>query len=230
MNSHMDQNVTIHVRFTRKRTSAISKKKILLLTFKYTILSAFVISTLLIFSCKKKGSQLDPDLEISQLKKYTTSPRVIITNIKGGQSMGVASRVRLKKNLKHELEIIFKMIVDKKLQTLPDHVHPKSGLWVDLKSHRKWEELDQEINNPESYLNLFFLDSQALQIKTGEKNKLTIREVLLVSKTISVEVFVESNNEFELKLRLDDAPQFSYYLNNPIFRIRNNRYYIYRLP
>lgn len=196
----------------------------------FSFLSMLIVIATSFSHCKKDEPDLPADQAIFELKKFNTAPLINIKNVQGGKNLDQAKKIRLNKDLKNQMEIIVNMIVQKDFSQLKNHVDPESGLWVDLKSHRKFDELDKEISDPESYLNVFFLDSELLQKKTGEKNKASIRDVLLITDTIDAEIFLESKNEFEVKLTLARAPQYSYFLNNPVFRYRKGRYYIYRLP
>lgn len=127
------------------------------------------------------------------------------------------------------LQRLMLLVDQERLVDLPAMVSPDRGVYVDLKSHRKSEDLAREISDPAGYLNLYYLDTAGLRENTGDETQLSVRDVLRTTRTIKVDFFRESEDEIELKLHLVDNMDESYRLNNPVFIREGERWLVYRL-
>ncbi len=121
---------------------------------------------------------------------------------------------------------LIRIVKNKNLKKLPNHVSKERGLYVDLKAHWSYRRLLKEIASGRGYLysNLLKNDSD-----------LSVRSVLQLTKQIRIDLYIEKDElqkdslQCELKLHLVDMLDKSYYLNNPVFIKEKGRWYIYRL-
>ena len=130
----------------------------------------------------------------------------------------------------HILSELNEMFRQKDLARLPAYVSEKKGLYVDLKALRTHTQLTEEIKNPDSHLNVFFLSTEKLRIKTNDSEQISVRDILLKNRKINTEFFCNDTlNECEVILHLDRTKELNFRLNNPYFIKENGKWYIYRL-
>ena len=138
-----------------------------------------------------------------------------------------------KEDVKQIADLLARMIamVDKKdLNGLLALTSKEKGLWIDLKSHKKYNDLPKEISKTNGYLSMFYLDTEQLRAYTGNKESLSVRDLLRYSSTLKADFYMEPGAlECELKLFLEDYPDYSYQLNNPVFIKEGDTWKIYRL-
>ncbi|MDH5656351.1 MAG: hypothetical protein OEZ34_10605 [Spirochaetia bacterium] len=128
------------------------------------------------------------------------------------------------------LENLHSRIIQNDLTVLLEHVHKQKGLFVDLKAHKSYREIEQEIADPESYLNTFFLDPEKLKTSTGDPEQKTIKDILSSQKNIDLEFhFNKTNDECEVKIILKKKKKENFRLNNPYFIKIDGKWYLYRL-
>lgn len=55
---------------------------------------------------------------------------------------------------------VTQMVVDGSFEGLEQYIDPEEGLYVDLRAHRSYEQILEDLANPDSYLNSFFLNER----------------------------------------------------------------------
>ena len=138
-------------------------------------------------------------------------------------------RERLVREITEKLGRIFALVEAGELERLPEFVSRERGLYVDLKAHQTYERLLSEVTEKEGYLQMFYLDTEALREYTEDGTRLSVRDLLRLTKEVRVEYFVEDEDTCELRLHLTDRPDLDYFLNNPYFIREDGDWKIYRL-
>jgi len=123
----------------------------------------------------------------------------------------------------------FSAVDEKKMSDLLSYVHPDMGLYVDLKSHRSLKQLEVDIQNPGSFINIYFTDTEKLRAQTGDPAQKSIHDILKTSRHIKIHFLVEQPDMVEADLDLVDNPEDNFRLNNPAFTRQNGEWYLYRL-
>jgi len=128
------------------------------------------------------------------------------------------------------LEKIHEGIISNDLSILTNYVNSEKGIYIDLKAHKSFVEMSNQIKDENSYLNIFFLNTQKLKEITKDSNQISIKDILSGQKHIRIELyFNEKNDECEAKIILQKKKDLDYRLNNPYFIKINKKWYIYRL-
>ncbi len=128
------------------------------------------------------------------------------------------------------LKDIFLSIEKKKLQKIPDYVHPTKGVYSDLKSFKTKEEFIQEINNPDSFLYNYYTNTKKLKEITNDPGQISLFDLIHQNQKIQMDFYFVSNNECEIKLTILDNEKESYRFNNPYFIKVDSEWFIYRIP
>ena len=116
------------------------------------------------------------------------------------------------------------------LSILLNHVNKQKGVYIDLKAHKTYAELKKQIEDPDSYLNTFFLYSDKLKKTTNDSKQVAIKDILSSQKNIKIELFFnETGDECEARIFLERKKKENYRLNNPYFVKIKDKWYIYRL-
>ncbi len=116
------------------------------------------------------------------------------------------------------------------LSGLPELVSREKGLYVDLKAHQTRDWVIADLRKPTGYIHTHYLNTAGLRQRTEEESQLAVRDILRLTRLLTADVYLQEDGlQCELRLRLEDAPSKSYYLNNPVFIYENDRWLIYRL-
>ncbi|MCR9143573.1 MAG: hypothetical protein NXI24_15100 [bacterium] len=122
------------------------------------------------------------------------------------------------------------MLEDQEIRGLAQHVSPGKGLYVDLKAHRTRAAVQKDLQDPEGYLQTYYLNTENLRLRTEDPDQLAVRDILHLTRVMTADVYLQADGrQCELRLRLEDAPSKSYYLNNPVFVKEDGEWFIYRL-
>ncbi len=163
------------------------------------------------------------------MRKFEDMPRVKIGAVPGDDPQ-VRADVEAAVDL---LEELIAMVDRRDLAALPEHVNQERGLYVDLKAHREFADIAADVRNPSGYLNTYYLDTEALRQRSGDPESVAVRDVLRLSRTIIADAYLSRTDsgerQVELRLRLEDAPTKSYYLNNPVFVKDETGWTVFRL-
>lgn len=134
------------------------------------------------------------------------------------------------KRIQASLESLVQMVFLKDWRGLPAMVSKTRGIYVDLKGFRSHAELTGDVNDRSSYIYTFYHDTERLRTATRDPGQVCVRDVLLYTSSITVDVFMEEGNrEVELELHVDDAPKESYRLNHPVFILEDGEWKVFRL-
>lgn len=171
---------------------------------------------------------------IAAMKMYDTMPEIRQGEIFVGESRksgkdGPEDRAEAARVLELMRELLG-LLATENLAGLNDHISRSQGLYVDLKAHKTFAEIEKDVRNPTGYLRTYYLNSESLRERTDEPEQLAIRDVFKLTRVVTADVYLQSDRkQCELRLRLEDAPSKSYYLNNPVFIQENGQWFIYRL-
>lgn len=142
---------------------------------------------------------------------------------------GPADRERAAAVLDRLRELVA-MLDRQDLSSLPEFVSPAEGLYVDLKAHQTRDWVIADLRKPSGYIHTHYLNTASLRQRTEEQSQLAVRDILRLTRLLTADVYLQADGrQCELRLRLEDAPSKSYYLNNPVFLYENDRWLIYRL-
>lgn len=161
---------------------------------------------------------------------YAELPQVQMGEIvlESGQ-ISAADRDRAAAVLDRLREIVA-MLDRKDLSELPRLVSPGKGLYVDLKAHRTRDWVIADLRKPTGYIHTHYLNTETLQQRTEESSQLAVRDILRLTRVLTADVYLQEDGlQCELRLRLEDAPSKSYYLNNPVFVFEGDQWLVYRL-
>ncbi|MBX7058648.1 MAG: hypothetical protein K1X75_11330 [Leptospirales bacterium] len=176
--------------------------------------------------CNRSGE----DLPLGQRKTYDAAPSVEVAEVRWGPDGAPPGGEADVQAVFALLDAMVQMTFRQDLSELPQRVSQQDGLWVDLKAHRSFAELQAELADPGSYLRTAYLDTRGLRALSGNESSLSVRDVLRTTRKLRATLFMEASGQTcEAKLELADAPERSYYLNNPIFIKRDGVWYILRL-
>lgn len=132
-----------------------------------------------------------------------------------------------------EIESLLKKIIEaninKDLSILKEVVHKESGLYVDLKAHWDYGKLLKELEDSDSYIKVYFYDKDKLISRRKDKNAKTVRDILVESGGIKLDLFFEDKSSCEVKIHFNKNQHLSGDLNNPYLIKRNNQWYLYRI-
>lgn len=159
------------------------------------------------------------------------APRVLVGNIHWSDRHTPESEKVTAAVIAGQLEQVISFIDSRDLRGLENLVSRQKGLWIDLKTHKSFAELQKEIRRSDGYLQLFYYDTEKLRVHTGDPDRLSVRDVLRHTSTLRADFYMEPGaHECELKLYLIDSPALNYQLNNPVFILEGDTWKIYRLP
>lgn len=143
------------------------------------------------------------------------------------------SKVNIQDEDKQQILLLLQKLVDMTLEKsfleLPNYVDSELGIYPDLKAHWSYSKLKQELNNPNSYFEIFFFNKEKLMKEKNSPNVLTVREIILLSEGMKADLFFESREECEVKLIFKKSSKHQGDLNNPYFIKRGNAWKVYRL-
>lgn len=203
-------------------------KKFKIIIQLYTLILLFM-GLIHLLACEEKPDATTRNMPLESMPVFENAPTLEITRLHTQSNMSAKQKTETRQAIHALLDTLVKMVHNKNFSKLPEYLDKEAGLWVDLKAHRTYDQVVKEVVNPDSYLNVYFLDSVRLQARTGDIDKLAVRDVLHRTQIIKVQIHEEGDGEFEMQLHLSDAPGYNYYLNNPVFLKKGNRWFIYRM-
>lgn len=133
-----------------------------------------------------------------------------------------------KKAILELLDRFYTALKTKEVVAVSKLIDQKSGVYVDLKAKRSYAEFVAELQNPDGYFVLFFLETKRLRKFTNDKKQVAVRDILRKARSIEVE-FHFNKKEDLCEVKLKPNGKFNFRLNNPVFIFRNTRWYFYRL-
>ncbi len=169
----------------------------------------------------------DQSIPLNERKSYDEAPEVEIGDVHWTGSGEQSDRDV--ESVGGLLTRLVEMTFQQDFSALPEMVDRQEGLWVDLKAHRSYYQLRADLQNPRSYLRIAYLDTAGLRAMTGNPASLSVRDVLRTTRTLRADLYIDPAGSCEAKLQLVDAPDRSYYLNNPVFIRRDGEWFILRL-
>ena len=175
-------------------------------------------------------------VSIAALKRYDQMPAIELGTIHGAdenvdQAKIAGDVLDLMRAIFHEMQQASPHGDESgDLAKLLEWVSPGEGLYVDLKAHRTHGAVASDLADPQGYIRTYYLNTERLRERASSQEQLAVRDVLKLTRTVTADVYLqEDGRQCELRLRLDDAPSKSYYLNNPVFIHENGKWFIYRL-
>lgn len=198
-----------------------------------------ILAVLAIVSCDPGGDSESAhsrggEIDVA-LKSYETMPEVRLGAVYIGEDPVEGARVKPAEQADADrvlelMRTLLAMLEARDIRDFERHVSQSRGLYVDLKAHRTYTQLQKDLQDPAGYLQTYYLNTEALRAKTGENEQLAVADVFRLTRVVTAEVYLQADRkECELRLRLEDAPSKSYYLNNPVFIKEDGEWFIYRL-
>ena len=190
--------------------------------------SVFCFAFVFLIACDSPGPGQGARAFSAAPRMYTDFP-VIEAGVRDwSDDVSAGQRSADEREVLELLRKLVAMLEARDLSGLGELIARERGLYVDYKAHRSYEELQKEIEQPDSYLNTYFLNTDALIAQSGDGDKLAVRAVLRMTRTLKADMyFVE--DQCEIRLQLVDAPSRSHYLNHPVFVKEKGVWYILRL-
>ncbi|MCW7489863.1 hypothetical protein [Leptospira meyeri] len=128
-----------------------------------------------------------------------------------------------------ELKILLSDLCERKFKNLTSLIHPAKGLYVDAKGYWTTQEVKNDLIDPYGYFQVYYFDSEKLDKKKGSFGNLTVRDVFSLAKQVTVDIYVGSSEEVEVKFRFEENPKLERYLINPSFIKIEGRWYLLRM-
>lgn len=134
---------------------------------------------------------------------------------------------------KQEIEALFQKMVqavlNKNLLEISNDIHPKQGIWVDLKAQWTKEEFVKSFEEVDNYFEIYFYSTNKLRQKKQNDSSWSVRDILILSRGIRIDYYFDAKDECELDLLFEANQELEGDLANPVFRKQGGRWYIYRL-
>jgi len=121
------------------------------------------------------------------------------------------------------MDLLVAGVIKKDLSILLDLVDKNKGLYLDLKGLWTYEELKEELKSENSYFKAFFYESNA------EKQRKSVREILLSSEGLTLDFYFESPETCEVKIHFAKNKKLAKDLNNPYFIRIKGKWRLYRM-
>lgn len=127
------------------------------------------------------------------------------------------------------LRIVLDDICEGNLRHLKDIIDPIQGLYVDAKGHYTYEEVLQDLSNPEGYFQTYYFDPQLLAKRKGTNSYLTVRQSLVSAGEIFADFYISSKEEVEVRLRFSENAANAENLINSSFSKKKGKWYLLRI-
>lgn len=131
-----------------------------------------------------------------------------------------------------EIEKIFlimvRAILEDDMEALLPFIHPKEGVWVDLKALWTKKEYERDIRDPNGYIPTYFLSTEKLRARKNNDTSLSVKEILQISGGFSLDYYFETPDDCEVDILFINKTPEEGNLANPVFRKIQGRWYIYR--
>lgn len=127
------------------------------------------------------------------------------------------------------LDDILNHICEGKLDNIGMWISESEGLWVEGKGHWTIQEVLADVKNPDGYFQVYFFDQQALNQKKGNSSNFTVQNLFFQAKEIQYEIYANSESELEIHFVFLENPKLARELLNPIFRYKNNRWFLVQM-
>lgn len=134
-----------------------------------------------------------------------------------------------KKEIQKLFQLMVRAILDDNMEDLLPFIHPEQGVWVDLKAGWTKGQYAADIDDPDGYIETYFLNTEKLRAKKRSSTVLSVKDILLNSGGLSLDYYFETKEECEVDIRFQLQSKEEGNLSNPVFRKISNRWYIYRL-
>lgn len=112
---------------------------------------------------------------------------------------------------------------------LLSYVEKETGLFVDAKGYWTIQEVEEDLNDPDGYFALYYINQTKLNQTKGSSGNLTIRDVFLEAGPVVLDFYIGSSEEVEIKFRFPKDPKLERYLINPNFIKIKNTWYLHRM-
>lgn len=177
----------------------------------------FLLLLILLTSCKSQTREMVIPQEGVMVEQGRIYPSPGVKRILGSEA-----------EILQKLQLLVEWTLEKNYSKLPTIVHPDKGLYVDLKSLWEYSKLQEELKNPDSYLEVFFLNQEKMN-SAKEGVNYTIRNLLILSKGITAEMYFETKDSCEIKLKFKENREKEHDLNNAYFIRVDGKWYLHRL-
>lgn len=173
-----------------------------------------MMSGLALVSCKQDS---DSSNKTYEKRMRTVPPKLVMGKIYWGEKAAKKQNERDAEQIMVLLRTLLTMVDQRNIKDLPALISRERGLWTDLKTHRSYAQIVEQVEKPGGYIRTFFLDSEKLRKHTGDERSLAVRDVLRYTDTLRADFFLEADNTVEVRLILEQYPPYNYHLNHPVF-------------
>lgn len=168
------------------------------------------------------GEPPGPDVPIAELPHYDEVPEIEIGRVRWSEDVPEAERAELLRQVQGRLEELVGIVHSGSLVDMARLIDPDRGVFVDYKAFRDNDAFVSELRRSDGYMHDFFIESD-------DPDRVPLREVLHLTRSIRADIFVESQDQCEVELTLEDVPSRSYFFNNPVLVKSGDSWYFYRL-
>lgn len=120
-------------------------------------------------------------------------------------------------------------VLEKDADKILRYISKEKGAYLDVKGLWEYDRILEEAKKEDSYFEVYFFDRQKLVKQKESEDVFTVRELLLKSDGIEIDLFFDSENACEVKLIFKNNTKLEKDMNNPYLVKVNGRWFIYRL-
>ncbi|MCZ8341967.1 MAG: hypothetical protein O9301_02965 [Leptospira sp.] len=185
----------------------------------------FVVAVILLPGCQFIGINTGEEVDKRYLYLNSTCP----FPYKRGVLYGNDLRPTEIAPIESLLNILLADICEGKLVRLTEIIDPIQGLYVDAKGFYAYEEVLQDLANPEGYFQTYYFDPQLLAKRKGTNSYLTVRQSLVSAGEIYADYYISSREEVEVRLRFSENTENAENLINSSFSKKKGKWYLLRI-
>lgn len=119
-------------------------------------------------------------------------------------------------------------VIERNSDKLISFISKEKGAYLDVKGLWEYEKILEEAKKENSYFEIFFYDHEKLAKQKETDDVYTVRELLLKSEGIQVDLFFDSDSACEAKLIFKKNNKLEKDMNNPYLIKVNGQWFIYR--
>jgi hypothetical protein len=131
--------------------------------------------------------------------------------------------------INNSLHLLIQSVLDRDKSKLLNLVSPKEGIYVEENSFKTFAEFEKELKESNSYIDIFFFDTEKLIQHTKNPDSKTVRDLLILSKGLNYELYVDSSREVTIKFKFFKNRVWERELNQAILKKDKLKWYLYKL-
>ena len=127
------------------------------------------------------------------------------------------------------LELLIQSVIDKDKNKLLGLVSQKDGIFIEENSYKTFQEFERDLNDTNSYIDIFFFDTEKLIQHTKNLNSKTVRDLLILSGGIFYELYIDSRTQVTIKFKFSKNKIWEKELNQAILKKDNLKWYLFKI-